>query len=258
MQTVLFHETIFGPIHSRRRGTSLGVNLSPTDGKVCTFDCLYCENGLNAQRRTPDGYNDAQTVLDALEARLRKMAGDSVLPDVITFAGNGEPTASPAFPEAIRGAVRLRDELAPTAKIAVLSNGTRAAVPEVHDALMLVDDNVLKLDTVDADYIALLDRPVGAYDVERQVEAFASFGGHVIVQTIFLTGTADGVSMDNTGEKYVGPWLEALRRIGPEAVTSYTVARETPVSGLAKAAPAVLDAIADRVRALGIRCTVSY
>ena len=186
------------------------------------------------------------------------MAAEGELPDVITFAGNGEPTASPAFPEAIRGAVRLRDELAPAAKIAVLSNGTRAAVPEVHDALVLVDDNVLKLDTVDADYIALLDRPVGAYDVERQVEAFASFGGHVIVQTIFLTGTADGVSMDNTGEKYVGPWLEALRRIGPEAVTIYTVARQTPVEGLSKAAPDVLDAIADRVRALGIRCTVSY
>ena len=94
--------------------------------------------------------------------------------------------------------------------------------------------------------------------MEGQISAFASFGGHVIVQTIFLTGTVDGTSVDNTGEKYVGPWLEALRRIGPEAVTIYTVARETPVSGLAKAAPDVLDAIADRVRALGIRCTVSY
>ena len=174
MSTFLNDSPVFGPVKSRRLGVSLGVNLMPATGKICTFDCLYCENGLNAQRRTPDGYNDAQTVLDALEARLRKMAGDGVLPDVITFAGNGEPTASPAFPEAIRGAVRLRDELAPSAKIAVLSNGTRAAVPEVRDALMLVDDNILKLDTVDADYIALLDRPVGAYDVERQVEAFAS------------------------------------------------------------------------------------
>lgn len=258
MATFLNDSPVFGPVKSRRLGVSLGVNLMPATGKICTFDCLYCENGLNAQRRTSDGYNDAQTVLDALEARLRKMAGEGVLPDVITFAGNGEPTASPAFPEAIRGAVRLRDELAPAAKIAVLSNGTRAAVPEVHDALMLVDDNILKLDTVDADYIALLDRPTGPYDVEGQIGAFASFGGHVIVQTIFLTGSVDGTSVDNTGEKYVGPWLEALRRIGPEAVTIYTVARQTPVERLSKAAPEVLDAIADRVRALGIRCTVSY
>lgn len=258
MSTFLNDSPVFGPVKSRRLGVSLGVNLMPATGKICTFDCLYCENGLNAQRRTRDGYNDAQTVLNSLEARLRQMAAEGELPDVITFAGNGEPTASPAFPEAIRGAVRLRDELAPAAKIAVLSNGTRAAVPEVHDALMLVDDNILKLDTVDADYIALLDRPTGPYDVEGQIGAFASFGGHVIVQTIFLTGSVDGTSVDNTGEKYVGPWLEALRRIGPEAVTIYTVARETPVSGLAKAAPDVLDAIADRVRALGIRCTVSY
>lgn len=49
MQTVMFHETVFGPIHSRRLGTSLGVNLSPVDGKTCTFDCLYCEAGFNAQ-----------------------------------------------------------------------------------------------------------------------------------------------------------------------------------------------------------------
>lgn len=113
MATFLNDSPVFGPVKSRRLGVSLGVNLMPATGKICTFDCLYCENGLNAQRRTPDGYNDAQTVLDALEARLRKMAGEGVLPDVITFAGNGEPTASPAFPEAIRGAVRLRDELAP-------------------------------------------------------------------------------------------------------------------------------------------------
>ena len=258
MSTFLNASPVFGPVRSRRLGVSLGVNMMPATGKICTFDCLYCENGLNAQRRTPDGYNTAEEVLTALEERLRSMAAAGELPDVITFAGNGEPTASPAFPEAIRGAVRLRDELAPQAKIAVLSNGTRADVPAVHDALMLVDDNILKLDTVDADYIAFLDRPCGRYDVEHQIETFASFGGRAIIQTIFVTGEVDGHPADNTGEKYVGPWLSALKRIRPAAVTIYTVARETPVAGLVKAAPEVLDAIADRVRALGIRCTVSY
>ena len=258
MTTFLNASPVFGPIHSRRLGISLGVNLMPATGKICTFDCLYCENGLNCQRRTHDGYNSADEVLTALEARLRAMAEQGRLPDVITFAGNGEPTASPAFPEAVRGTVALRDALAPGAKIAVLSNGTRADVPAVHDALMLVDDNILKLDTVDADFIAFLDRPAGPYDVEHQIETFASFGGHAIIQTIFLTGTACGHAADNTGEKYVGPWLRALERIRPEAVTIYTVDRETPVVGLCKAAPDVLDDIAQRVRALGIRCTVSY
>lgn len=147
------------------------------------------------------------------------------LPDVITFAGNGEPTAAPEFPQAIAGAVALRDELAPNSKIAVLSNGTRADRPEVHDALMMVDDNILKLDTVDPAFIQLLDQPVGPYDVEHQIETFASFDGHVIIQTIFLNGEYQGKLIDNTGEEYVAPWLAALERIRPQEATIYTVAR---------------------------------
>ena len=192
------------------------------------------------------------------EAKLREMAAEGELPDVITFAGNGEPTAAPEFPQAIAGAIALRDQLAPNTKIAVLSNGTRADQPAVHDALMMVDDNILKLDTVDPAFIQLLDQPVGPYDVEHQIETFASFNGHVIIQTIFLNGEYQGKSLDNTGEAYVGPWLAALERIRPQEATIYTVARETPVAGLAKAAPVVLDTIAARVRALGIPCQVSY
>ena len=143
-------------------------------------------------------------------------------------------------------------------KLAVLSNGTRADRPQVHDALMMVDDNILKLDTVDPTFIQLLDQPVGPYDVEHQIETFASFDGHVIIQTIFLTGEYQGKLIDNTGEEYVAPWLAALERIRPQEATIYTVARETPVAGLAKAAPEVLDTIAARVRALGIPCQVSY
>lgn len=164
MSTFLNNSPIFGPVHSRRLGISLGVNMMPASGKICTFDCLYCENGLNAERRCSDNHNSAALVADALEKKLLEMRDEGTLPDVITFAGNGEPTAAPEFPEAIRAAVELRGKIAPQAKIAVLSNGTKANEPRVHDALMLVDDNILKLDTVDADYIRLLDRPVGAYE----------------------------------------------------------------------------------------------
>lgn len=258
MSTFLNASPIFGPVRSRRLGLSLGVNMMPASGKICTFDCIYCENGLNAERPCHEPHNTAAVVLDALEATLRDMAAEGELPDVITFAGNGEPTAAPEFPQAIAGAVALRDQLAPNSKIAVLSNGTRADRPEVHDALMMVDDNILKLDTVDPAFIQLLDQPVGPYDVEHQIETFASFDGHVIIQTIFLTGEYRGKLIDNTGEKYVAPWLAALERIRPQEATIYTVARETPVAGLAKAAPEVLDAIAARVRAIGIPCQVSY
>ncbi len=258
MSTFLNASPIFGPVKSRRLGVSLGVNMMPAEGKICTFNCIYCENGLNEERPCHSRHNSAEKVLAALEAKLREMAAEGVLPDVITFAGNGEPTAAPEFPQAIKGAVELRDRLAPSAKIAVLSNGTFAAVPAVHDALMLVDDNILKLDTVNAEYIGLLDNPRPGYDVEQQIEAFASFGGHAIIQTIFLTGSYQGHDMDNTSDAYVLPWLDALRRIAPQAATIYTVARETPVAGLAKAPAEVLDGIAARVEALGIPCRVSY
>ena len=258
MATFLNDSPIFGPVLSRRLGVSLGVNLMPATGKRCTFDCAYCENGLNAQRATHDPYVPAEEVAQALRARLEQMAREGTGPDVITFAGNGEPTASPHFPACVRAAVALRDELAPAARIAVLSNGTMAARPEVREALLLLDDNILKLDTVDPAYIALVDRPVVPYDVERQIEAYAAFEGHVTVQTIFMRGTIDGESADDTDEAHVAPWLDALERIRPGAVTIYTVARETPYPGLRKAPAEVMDAIAARVRALGLPCQVSY
>ena len=258
MPTYLNPSPVFGPVHSRRLGVSLGVNLMPATGKICSFNCLYCENGLNEEHRTKDPYVSLPELAQALEGALARMAAGGETPDVITFAGNGEPTASPIFPEAIAVTRQLRDRHCPTARIAVLSNGSHADRPHVREALMGVEDNILKLDTVDADYLRLLDQPAGDYDVERQVETYASFGGHVIIQTIFLTGTVRGHDMDDTGERYVGPWLRALERIRPSGVTVYTIARDTPEPGLRKAAPEVLDAIGARVRALGIPCSVSY
>ena len=258
MPTFLNQSPVFGPVLSRRFGVSLGVNLMPATGKICTFDCLYCENGFNDQRRTRDGYVGLDQVTSALETALVAMAEKRERLDDICFAGNGEPTASPAFPAAVDAALSLRDRYAPEARVTVLSNGTQAARPEVHAALLRVDRNVLKLDTVDATYVAALDRPRVPYSVERQVETFASFNGHVIVQTIFLRGSYDGRSLDNTDEAHVGAWLSALERIRPEGVTIYTVDRDTPAPGLAKAPRETLDAIAQRVRALGFPCTVGY
>ena len=258
MSTYLNPSPVFGPVHSRRLGVSLGVNLMPAMGKICSFDCIYCENGLNEEHRTKDPYVTLPELTQALEGALSQMGEGGETPDVITFAGNGEPTTSPIFPEAIATARQLRDRYCPSARVAVLSNGAYADRPRVREALMSVEDNILKLDTVDADYIRLLDRPAGDYDVKRQVETFASYGGHVIIQTIFLTGTVWGHDMDDTGEHYVGPWLHALERIRPSGVTVYTIARDTPEPGLHKASPEALDAIGARVHALGIPCSVSY
>ncbi len=259
MSTVIYPSPIFGPIHSRRLGISLGINLQPADGKVCTFDCIYCECGYNADRRPTLPRPTREQVAAALEKKLREMAAEGQHPDVLTFAGNGEPTSHPHFAEIIGDTIRLRDALCPGAKVSVLSNSTMIHRPEVRDALMRVDNNILKLDTVDAAYINKVDRPQQpSYSVDGIIKGLAAFHGHVIIQTMFMKGTMDGEDVNNVKEEYIGPWLEAVKRVRPQEVMVYTIDRETPDSELLKASPAELDAIRDRVIALGIPCTASY
>jgi len=254
MSTIIYPSPIFGPVQSRRLGISLGINLLPHDGKVCSFDCIYCECGFNEEHRPKEPLPTREEVAVALERKLRQMQEDGVMPDVLTFAGNGEPTCHPHFAEIIDDTIRLRDRYCPQAKVSVLSNSTMIHRREVHDALMRVDNNILKLDTIDPDFIRLVDRPVGTYDVQQIVERMKAFGGHIIIQTMFLKG--DGI--DNTTDRYVAPWLEAVKAIGPSQVMIYTIDRETPDQQLEKASREQLDAIRDRVVAAGIPCTASY
>lgn len=257
--TVLYDSPIFGPIHSRRLGVSLGVNLMPSDGKVCTFDCLYCECGLNADFPAHGKRPSLEQVSVALEAKLEQMKSEGVLPDVITFAGNGEPTAHPDFLRIIERTVALRDQHCPSARISVLSNSTMITKEDVFKALSLVDNNILKLDTVQSDYIHILDRPTGRYDLEAIVKAMKDFKGHCVIQSMFLKGTDnEGKDVSNVSEDYVGPWLETIREILPESVMVYTIDRETPVRSLEKATKEELDGIAERVRMMGIPCSVAY
>lgn len=259
MSTVIYPSPIFGPVHSRRLGLSLGINLMPADGKVCSFDCIYCECGFNADHRPHMPRPTREKVMIALEERLRAMKQAGRVPDVLTFAGNGEPTAHPEFPAIIKAVLGIRDRHCPQAKVSVLSNATFAHRPAVRQALMMVDNNIQKLDTVDPDYIALVNRPMPGYDVRAVIDALCTFEGHVIIQTLFMKGTdSRGHSVDNTGEEYVAPWLEAVKRIRPQAVMVYTIDRETPEEGLLKAEPETLDAIVTRIEALGIKAQASY
>jgi len=254
MSTIIYPSPIFGPVHSRRLGVSLGINLLPADGKVCTFDCIYCECGFNADHRPRLKMPTREAVHDALEARLQDMQQNGPRPDVLTFAGNGEPTAHPDFPAIIDDTLALRNHYFPEAKVSVLSNATMIGRPAVREALMRVDNNILKLDTVDPTYINKVDRPTGHYDVDEIVGLMKLFRGQLIIQTIFFEGP--GVS--NTSDDYVGPWLEAVKAIAPRQVMIYTIDRETPDRTLQKADPQVLDAIAKRVEQAGINCQVSY
>lgn len=255
MSTIIYPSPIYGPVHSRRLGLSLGINLMPADGKICTFDCLYCECGFNADHRAHMPYPTREAVATALERQLIKMHNDGEHPDVLTFAGNGEPTGNPHFAEIIDDTIRLRDQWCPKAKISVLSNSTFTGREKVRQALLKIDNNILKLDTVDAEYIRRVDRPTQpSYDVEKIIENLKWFRGHVIIQTMFMKG--DGT--DNTGDEYVQPWLKAVKDIAPEKVMVYTIDRETPDHKLLKATHEELDRIKGLVTALGIPCTVSY
>ncbi|MGI6219656.1 MAG: radical SAM protein [Bacteroidaceae bacterium] len=258
MSTVLYSSPIFGPVHSRRLGLSLGINLMPADGKLCTFDCVYCECGFNATHRPTLPRPTREEVAKALETKLLQMKQEGRMPDVLTFAGNGEPTAHPHFPEIVADTIELRNRYCPTAKVSVLSNATFTHKPAVREALMKVDNNIQKLDTVDEAYIHALDRPTGRYSMRETVENLKQFHGHVIVQTMFLKGSHEGKDMDNTSDRYVLPWLEALREIGPQAAMVYTIDRETPDHDLRKATHEELDRIADLVRQAGIPATASY
>lgn len=258
MSTILFPAPIFGPVHSRRLGVSLGVNLMPADGKLCSFDCVYCECGFNKDGRAGSRRPTREQVKTDLETQLQKMVDEGRLPDVLTFAGNGEPTLHPDFAGIIDDTIALRDQYCPQAKVSVLSNATMAFKPDVRDALLKVDNNILKLDTVDPDFIQLVDRPVGKFDVNKIIDDLAAFHGKVIVQTMFLKGKYQGRDVDNTGDYYVTPWLKALEKIKPEAVMVYTIDRETPAHELLKATPAELDAIVARIKALGIDASASY
>lgn len=258
MPTILFPSPIFGPVSSRRLGTSLGINLLPTDGKLCTFDCIYCECGYNDEHKPKSKLPTRAAVAEELERTLQQMQATGQAPDVLTFAGNGEPTMHPDFPAIIADTLALRDHYFPAAKVSVLSNATYAHRPAIRQALLSVDNNILKLDTVDAPFIELVDRPLLRYDVQQMVERLAAFDGKVQIQTMFLTGEHNGIALDNTTEAHLTPWLEALSHIRPEQVYIYTIDRDTPAKGLRKASPATLDSIGQRVEALGFSCSISY
>lgn len=258
MSTTIYPSPIFGPIKSRRLGISLGINLLPDDGKVCTFDCIYCECGLNATRRTKSPLPTRRKVAAALEKKLQEMKEYGELPDVLTFAGNGEPTIHPNFGEIIDDTIALRDRLCPNAKVSVLTNATLITRDTVFEALKKVDNNILKLDTIDSEYISIVDRPTGKYDLEAIIGRMKAFEGKAVIQTMFLKGEVDGRNVDNTGESYVMPWIAAVKEIAPREVMIYTIDRETPISTLQKATREELDRIVALLADEGIKATASY
>lgn len=259
MSTILFDKIVFGPIQSRRLGVSLGVNLLPADGKLCSFNCIYCECGLNEERRTHSKLPSRAEVKEALIQKLSAMQAEGTAPDVITFAGNGEPTLHPEFAGIIDDTIEARDRFFSKAKIAVLSNSTMLHKEEVFQALNKVDDNILKFDSVMSFRIKQLNDPCSfSFSFDYLLKHLCRFNGNLIIQTMFLEGEKDGRSVTNTTDPEIFGWLMALKKINPKQVMIYTIDRETPVKNLRKVSKEKLEEIADRARQEGFEVTVAY
>lgn len=227
---MLREDTVFGPIASRRLGQSLGINLLPREGKLCNFDCIYCECGWNKDGLADRVIPSAEDVRAALEAKLRECRDASVPIQSITFSGDGEPTLNPDFPEIIDLTIALRDEYYPQARVTVLSNATRIHRQEVFEALKKVDAAVLKIDAPTSELAGKINRPAGEYDVRDIVASLKRFEGKFVLQTMFLRSP----DFDSSSPEVLEGWMDIVREVKPRKIMVYTIARETPMKGLEK------------------------
>ena len=256
MATFLFDSIVFGPVRSRRLGVSLGINLLPVNSKICSFDCIYCECGWT-DKKEKGRLPSREEVKHYLEEKLKMMKEKGSELDVITYAGNGEPTLHPEFANIIDDSIEIRDKYFPWARIAVLSNSTMLNKPSVIAALKKIDQNILKLDSAFDSTIKLLNQPRVKFSADELVNNLKSFKGNLIIQTLFLRGIYEGHVVDNTTSEEVDSWVELIRAIKPKEVMVYTIARDTPAKGLEKVPLKDLKEIAAKVETLGIPVLVS-
>ncbi len=254
----LFDKIIFGPVKSRRLGNSLGINLLPTEIKLCNFDCIYCECGFSdreffLEKEIPS----LKEISQHLENQLKISTSRSEILDTITFAGNGEPTLHPQFSEIIVETIRLRNIYFPKTPISVLTNGTTVHKPLIFNALRSVENPVLKLDSAFEITRNRINRPKFRMDTEMLVENFSAFDGNFILQTLFLKGKMNHQVVDNTTDNEVFEWLKIVEKLKPRCVMIYTIARETPVEDLQKINIEILQKIAFEVEKLGIKTQIS-
>ena len=225
-----FDDIVFGPIFSRRLGSSLGVNILPTVGKLCNFDCVYCECGWNKDGKSDGRLPHLEEVEAALEEKMSRAAADGVPVDSITFSGNGEPTVNPDFPQIVDATLRLRDKYFPKAKVSVLSNAVLVGRKDIAEALKKVDNPILKIDASSDELVGMINKPVGSYHLDDIVEALKGFDGNFVLQTMFLRSP----EFDTTSQEVLEGWMNIVREVRPREIMVYTIDRETPDKSLGK------------------------
>ena len=245
-------ETVFGPIFSRRLGSSLGINLLPEKGMICNFDCIYCDCGWNRDGRDDTVLPTAAKVRTDLERMLQRLVNEHTPVDSITFSGDGEPTLNPEFPQIIDDTLRLRNRYYPKAKVSVLSNATRVHLPEVFAALRRVDNPIMKIDAPTNELVARINQPAPGYDVARVVEALKQFEGDFVLQTCMLLSP----DFDSSSPEVIDGMLQIVRLLKPREWMVYTIDRPTPMQGLRKFSPQEMKALVQPVIDEGIKVQI--
>ncbi|MBI9033288.1 MAG: radical SAM protein [Bacteroidales bacterium] len=254
---ILFDDIVFGPVKSRRFGVSLGINLLPTTYKYCTFNCIYCECGwTNDQDSEKIKLSSRKEIRERMDEKFAELLEKGIIPDNITYAGNGEPTIHPEFSGVIDDTIEMRDKYFPNAQITVLSNATLLHKPEIYKALQKIENNVLKLDAGFEETYQLVNKPMGNLDMQSIIDKLKSFNGNLIVQSLFLRGKHEGRIVDNSTPAELEAWLGYIKEIQPKSVMIYSIERDTPEQDLEKLSNEELNHIAKLVNDAGIETDV--
>lgn len=254
--SILFNDLVFGPVNSRRFGVSLGINLLPTDNKLCNFNCVYCECGWTDLRSLQTKFPETNDVLTELERKFILLHNERKHFDAITFAGNGEPTMHPGFSEIIDKTIQLRNQFFPSVKIIVLSNSSLVMNEDIFKSLQKVDLRVMKLDAGSEELYQRIDQPLNKRSLNSVVEKLKLFNGDLYIQTMFLQGKHNGLTVDNTTEEEVNLWLEKLKQLNPKHIMLYTLDREPPSEQIQKVSKQDLDKICKQVISAGYSAKV--
>jgi wyosine [tRNA(Phe)-imidazoG37] synthetase (radical SAM superfamily) len=259
MSGILWDALVFGPIKSRRLGNSLGVNLLPGNDKICTFNCVYCECGWGENPLgIKEDFNKADLVLQALENKLQSLKSENFPLNSITFAGNGEPTLHPDFPNIVDRVIQLRNRYFPNSIITCLSNSTTVGNEDVRNALMKLDNPWMKLDAGSQQMFSLINQDFQDLKIDDIVNHLAIMKGKLSIQTLFLRGVFEGQRIDNTTKEEMGLWLSHLAKIKPQKVIIYPIDRATPLLGLEKIEADELEQLASKIREAGFITEVYY
>ena len=237
---------LYGPIRSKRLGCSLGLNLFPSDRKVCSFDCVYCHFGGTTDHVRQSERLGIPSVTEVLAAVEEFLKSDNDF-DYITFSGNGEPTMYPDFAELVPKLHELIRRRRPSVRLALLSNSSCVGEESLYPALKLIDLPIFKLDAGNQTTFEILNRPCPGVTISAIIDGLTRLSARqeIIIQTVMVDGPVpnhDGQAFDD--------WIVAIRRIRPGAIQLYTTDRPVADTRVRKVSDRQLETIAARIREL--------